>query len=240
MLVQYLQDELRRRKDRNPRYSLRAMATHLQLDPSTLSHILKRKRKLTATYREQILDNLGIKDPRLIERFTGSDFKNIGLEEFSLIADWEHFAIMAVLKSGGRGLAIKEVATALEIPIARATSCMRRLANLGYVLQSAKNRWILQIQNTATVTDIPHEALRECHRQYIQKAFTAIEEQSVEKRDITGVTLSLPTNRLPEAKKMIADFRKKFCTAFESEGRSDEVYRLNIQLFKLAEKLEGK
>jgi transcriptional regulator with XRE-family HTH domain len=50
-----LDRELRRRKQNNPRYSLRAFARQLDIDHSTLSQILRRRRRLTT----RVLRRLG-------------------------------------------------------------------------------------------------------------------------------------------------------------------------------------
>ena len=53
--VELLQTELARKKDSNPRYSLRAFARQLGIDHSALSQILRRRRRLTT----RILRRLG-------------------------------------------------------------------------------------------------------------------------------------------------------------------------------------
>ena len=47
MNVEQLRQELRRRCERNPRYSIRAFARALEIHPSTLAAILAEKRPLT-------------------------------------------------------------------------------------------------------------------------------------------------------------------------------------------------
>lgn len=56
--TQFLSDELARRKARNPRYSLRAFAKHLDLDPSAFSRILKSKQVPTLQKCVEIVQKL--------------------------------------------------------------------------------------------------------------------------------------------------------------------------------------
>ena len=59
----------------------------------------------------------------------------------------------------------------------------------------------------------------------------ALEEQSVDERDITSLLVSVDSERLPEAKKRIRDFRNDFIKEFNNESeKKDSVYCLGIQL----------
>jgi transcriptional regulator with XRE-family HTH domain len=56
--VQRLASELQRRKERNCRYSLRAFATFLEIDPSALSRILAGKQELSVQVALQLIQRL--------------------------------------------------------------------------------------------------------------------------------------------------------------------------------------
>jgi PAS domain S-box-containing protein len=62
--ISLLETELTRRKEKNPRYSLRALAAFLKLDPSALSRILSGKQELSIPSALQIIQKLklGITD----------------------------------------------------------------------------------------------------------------------------------------------------------------------------------
>jgi hypothetical protein len=55
-----LQEELARRTQRNPRYSLRAFARDLEMDHATLSQLLRNKRTLTSTVVRRLGAHLGM------------------------------------------------------------------------------------------------------------------------------------------------------------------------------------
>ena len=83
-------------------------------------------------------------------------------------------------------------------------------------------------------TDEPSEGLRNLHKQFIGKAFLALEEQSITERDITGRTFNISMEKIPLIKKKIQEFRndiEALCTTAEAE----ETYQLNVQFFKLTE-----
>ena len=58
--VLYLCDELDRRIERNPQYSLRAFARFLDIDASFLSKVLARKQVLSLKKVEAIVEKLGL------------------------------------------------------------------------------------------------------------------------------------------------------------------------------------
>ena len=55
-----LEEEFRRRRERNPKYSLRAFARSMRSHHSTLSRILKRRRRLTAPMTRTLGRRLGL------------------------------------------------------------------------------------------------------------------------------------------------------------------------------------
>lgn len=56
--LQILQREFDKKKEKNPRYSLRIFARHLDIDHSTLSQIFSRKRGISEKLAQKIVDNL--------------------------------------------------------------------------------------------------------------------------------------------------------------------------------------
>ncbi len=65
----FLQDELEKRCKKNPRFSLRAFARTLEVEPSALSKILHGKRALTPKMLMRMASQLGLPEQD-IERFT--------------------------------------------------------------------------------------------------------------------------------------------------------------------------
>jgi uncharacterized protein (TIGR02147 family) len=105
---------------------------------------------------------------------------------------------------------------------------LQRLEKLALITKDSSG-WKLTSKNIATPSQIPSGVMREGHRQTIMKALDSLESDAVEVRDITGITMAISKARIPEAKKMIQDFRRRL-SAYMEEGARDAVYRLNIQL----------
>lgn len=71
------------------------------------------------------------------------------------------------------------------------------------------------------------------HAAMMDKAIQSIDAVAREQRDISGVTLCLPSGAIPKLKERIRDFRKEVLAMEASEGEGDAVVQLAVQLFPL-------
>ena len=98
--------ELTERKDKNPLFSLRAFARQLKISPAQLSLLINGKKKLSAKLAEQLIDRLNLDTSEALDLIDGSshlkqklrspktELQVLSEEEFNLISDWVHFAIL--------------------------------------------------------------------------------------------------------------------------------------------------
>jgi uncharacterized protein (TIGR02147 family) len=242
VLVQILNQELVKRAKKNPAYSLRAFAKSLNMDSSTLSSLLRNKRPLSAKMASKILKILDIDESQKKEIFLASlargvelkdktQFQNLDEDVFEAISSWEHFAILSLLTVKGFRPNVKAIGARLNIGTGVVIDALRRLEKLGLI---AKENGVLKVtnKNLTTTHEMPSRAVREANKQYIEKALYSLEHHSVEDRDMTGITMAVSKKKLKEAKKIIKKFRREICETLEDE-ETDDVYRLNVQLFPL-------
>jgi len=78
-------------------------------------------------------------------------------------------------------------------------------------------------------------ALRKHQRQSLEKALHSLENDPIEARSMTSMTMAIDPARLPEAKRLIEDFTQKL-SQFLENGQSTSVYQLGIALFPLQKK----
>jgi uncharacterized protein (TIGR02147 family) len=243
MLIDHMKQTFAERCRKNPAYSLRAFSRSLGMDCSTVSSIMKGKRPLTIKSARKILNGLDIVNPvqaqaMIAETFTDKkndtklDYQQLSIESAEAISFWQHFAILAALELKGFKATDRNISERLTIPLGVVWECLDRLEKLGLVNKAA-SVWELTGKNISTPSDIPSAVLREGHRQHIKKALQSLDEDPVEVRDISGITMSISKARLKEAKKMIQEFRRNLSTLLE-HGSRDAVYRLNVQLFPLS------
>ena len=245
MLIDTMKKTFADRCRKNPAYSLRAFSRSLGMDSSSVSAIMNGKRPLTIKSAKKIVKGLDIANPVeaqaiLTDTFvdakesnTEEQFNALTMEAAEAISFWQHHAIMALLQVKGFKSLDRNISERLNIPLGIVWECLDRLEKLGLV-ERQKTGWVLTGKNLATPSDIPSGILREGHRQYINKGLFSLENDPIEVRDISGITMAISKARLKDAKKMIQDFRRKL-SLFMQEGDFDAVYRLNVQLFPLSQ-----
>ncbi len=241
--VDHLRQELRRRSEKDPSYSIRTFAKALGIHSSTLAALLNGTRPLSAKTAKRLLERLGL-DPltkeRLISSSLGMHPEEAASEKFHVLEDWavklvgswEHFAIASLLEThDADASSLGWIASKLGISPQLALEALFRLEKAGMVRREGAI-WKATGASTTTTTDIPSEVLRGVHRQHIEKSLEALERDPIEHRDMTGVTMAISRKKLPMAKQMIREFSMKLCQFLEADEK-DEVFRLNIQLFSL-------
>ena len=163
-------------------------------------------------------------------------FSTLDLDKLNVIADWYHSAILEMtelknFKSDPRWISLKLGGSVNETQVRAA---IERLLRLGLLEKNAKDQLKRTKAFLATPSDISDKSLRKYHTEMMNKAIRSLESQTVDKRDITSFTFTVDTKKIPEAKKMIRDFRRKLA-AFLETPNGDSVYQLNVQLFDLLE-----
>jgi DNA-binding MarR family transcriptional regulator/plasmid maintenance system antidote protein VapI len=243
MLHTYLLQEFERRTQSNANYSLRAFARDLEIHSGTLSSILNQRRAVGAKTLAHIMKKLPLsatEKKKILSAMmmptasTAEDRHFLDEDVLSVIKDWEHYAILAYLQLGKGKKTPGDIAKALRLPQVKFLRAITNLEKTGLVKRDG-NRLECTHISLGTSRGIPSPALREAHTQYIDKAKTALNDFPVDERDITGTTLAVSSKNLPKAKDLIRQFRRELSELLE-QGETDEVYRLNVQLFPLTYK----
>ena len=96
-----------------------------------------------------------------------------------------------------------------------------------------------KIIETAPAVDAVPVAAREMQRQMGEFAVKAM-DLPLSERDMSGVTMGITRGVYEQIKKEIADFRRRIVAIASADDDTEQVYRLNLQLFPLSERLEKK
>lgn len=255
----YLRDELERRLAKNPTYSLRAFARHLGISPQMLSFVVNRKKNISSGVASQFADRLNL-DPAGASRFIDlvelsktrkptakkiledrlsegareslPEFRALEASKFKVISDWHHYAILELTQTEGFKSDIAWIAKRLGLKVFEVEQAVERLKVLELLEENSLGRLVRTEVNLTATYEAPNAALRKLAKQYLEKSIAALEDQTMEERDVTNITMSVDPKRIPQAKKMIADFRRKLC-AFLEQGERTEVYVLSPALIKL-------
>lgn len=257
--VELLREELNARTLRNSSYSVRAFARDAGVSPAFCSQVLNRKRALSEDTAIQIASKLKwntnkkklfvllaryesaksaearIELVSQINKLDHSYFKSrkIDLDVFKYLVDWHYFAILELSRTQGFRSDPSWIAQRLGVTSREVRGAIQLLVRLGFLRQ--ENAQLIRVDENMNVGDIPSDWIRLHHSQAITRALAAVESQSFNERLLSTVTFAINPDRLPEANKLIQNFRREMMALLEQDPRQ-EVYQLSIQLFRLTQK----
>ena len=251
-----LKKELERRCESNPKYSLRAFARALRIDPGMLSRILSNQTIPTLKTSKKILGMIDL-DPRERDLFLRSvvnayqsknmskisqimdgkeleDFEveRIEIDRFRIVSDWYHYAILELTFLEGFESSPKWIAAELGLSEVETKFAIERLINVELL---AEVDGVLK-KTTPYITtdkkDVTAPALRRRHKQVMEKAIFSMENDPIEVRKHSAMTMSIDPDRLPEAKDLVEQFMENLCKFLDS-GKRKRVYEFSCALFPL-------
>lgn len=259
-----LQQELSRRCEKNPRYSLRSFAKSLGMSHTVLSLVLSGKRPLSKKAIRLVADHLCL-NPAQTEQLlarrgaqpqrgstsgremrspgassASADYQQITLDTFALISDWIHYAILSLLEIDGSRFDARWIAKHLGITEITAKLAMERLVRLDLVAKNKFGRWRqtgkpLKVENTVSTA-----STRKFHQQLMYKAIESLENDPMEVRDFSAITLAMDSQSIPYAKERIRQFRRELSLELERMGVPKRVYNLTVQIYPVSKKMEEK
>lgn len=251
-----LLSEIEMRKVRNKASSLRSFARDAGCSPAFISQVISGKKRLspgkaieiglnlkwTEKKQEYFLnlvkieeigesrfkDALKIKLKKASKQFP--HFLNVKEENFQIISEWYHFAILELTELKNANLSPGLMARHLGIKEIECRQAIRRLIVAG-LLKEKDNR-LFKTSKNYQISNIPSSAVRSFHKQNLARAQKAIDKQSMAEREFIGCTVAINKQQLEKVKKKIADFVNEIMSTL-SQGEKTDVYHLGIQLFNV-------
>lgn len=245
-----LQRKLAEGRSHNARYSLRSLAKRAGLQPGAVSGILSGKRFVSAKLAERIAQNL-LLDPQeraellgafprrrapATERKDDPQYLQLSALHYKIIAGWEHYALLSLLKVKGFRNDPLWISKRLGISATAASQALARLLELGLVRHS-KNGLERAQSRFRSSDDHADLSVRRSHEQGLELAKESLHRDPVPVRDLSSITMAIDPALIPRAKEAIRRFQDELAAILE-QGEATEVYRFSAQLFPLT-KLSG-
>ncbi|MGE3975888.1 MAG: TIGR02147 family protein [Bdellovibrionales bacterium] len=257
----YLKASLAIRIAKNPRYSLRTFAKHLGLAPATLSMILSGKKNLSFNRSLQVAERLDLnskeqvyfsqlvylKGSSSIEskkqvlnqmRDTGNSrsAEHIAIDQFELISDWCHYAILMLTEVHSFKFTVANVARRLSLNKFVAETAIERLQKLG-LLEKVKEGQYRRIKGDIIVqSNDMNLAFRKYHRQLLEKASLSLETQPPKDRITASEVIAMSKSDLKEVNKLMEQFLNQVIELTKKSKNKTDVYHLGVQAFNLTDK----
>ncbi|WP_294961528.1 TIGR02147 family protein [uncultured Fibrobacter sp.] len=163
----------------------------------------------------------------------------LGNEEFDYFKSWKNPVLreMAPHMPGAKPF---EMAHACKQKIS-ATEVSETLDFLvkANLLRKDKNGNYHQTEKSVSMgpVDAVPVAARDMQRQMGEFAVKAL-DLPLSERDMSGLTLGLTRHAYEKIRKEIAEFRRRVVSIATEEDKTEQVYRLNLQLFPMSERLD--
>lgn len=237
----------------NPRYSLRAFSIKIGVHVGALTYIMNGKRNVSRKLAERIARRLML-DPQerseVLQLFPesrknkkaaipvsahelNSRFCQLSAAQFKAIAEWEHFAIMSLVKCEDFQNETAWIAKRLGISDSRVRQVVDRLIELNILSLDESGRLVRTTSGFRTSDDVADISLKKHHDESLQLAKDSLHRDPVSARDITSITMAIDPKNLSMAKELTRKFQDELSDLLES-GHRTEVYRLSMQLFPLS------
>ena len=253
---------LSERCDRNPRYSVRAFARALGIDHAALSRFLSGVRfpsyktaqrilkdlDLTPTERQRFLNSLAQARGQTLQR-VGPEFRRmpeiaetheLSLEIFRVISDWYHYAILELTFVKNFSSDPRWIAKELGISITEAKLAIERLLLLK-LLEKGPSGKLKKAHGHLTTAhkDVTNSGLKRHQSQILERAIESLQNDPIESRSMTSMTMAIDPQKLPAAKKMIEGFTQSLCQFLESD-QQEQVFELGICLYPVQKNVNSK
>jgi len=234
----------------NPAYSARAFARDIGVSPAYVTMILNGKKtinlnraieisqalKLSENEKQALLNatmqESGL-DLQVKSKLDRRDLTDLSEEQFTVIADWYHFAIMDLVTTKDFKSDPKWIAKRLSLRPLEVEMAIERLIKVG-ILKKVGNHLKKALNKVEFPTKLSLTAVREHHRQMMERAkeqLTKTDQKSFESRMISSMTFAADMSRIEEARKRVMDFQQELANFLSAGDECSEVLQLNIQLF---------
>lgn len=239
-LEEFLKEKLKEIQDKNPRFSMRSFARKIGISAGAMAELLKGKRPLSSFYADRISTGLSLSQEDNVILFSFIQTRSRKLtsdrilaeKELAMITGWENYAILNLMKTAGFQSDAGWIAERLGLSKAKVEKSLAVMTSLNLI--SNRNGQLKRTSHSiGTSKDIPSSALVTAHKNDLLKAIEVLESTPPNVRSFTSITMPVNIDKIQEAKEIIRDFRRRMCLCLE-DGKKQEVYNLNIQLFPVS------
>ncbi len=259
--IHILSRELDSRVSKNPQYSLRSFARNLGVAPSWISDVLNGKKGISVNKASDLCRTLGftrqetevfvlsvqaaharrISDRDLAQTRLNNLSKEFGIavkikqDDLALAGSWYHQAILELTELEEFDHTEAWLAKKLNLSPKLISSAIQRLVTIGWLkIQDGKMQ--PQSEITESSFDIPSQAIKNYHREILEKAQVSLSEDAVDEREFLSMTLGFDSRRMQEAKEDIRKFQAAFAEKYFKDEKKDSVHQLSVQFFRVDKK----
>ena len=259
----FLKAVLLERIQKNPRYSLRGMAKQVGLSPSSLSDVLKGKKRLSVLSASRVAEKLGLRARereylillvqldkaapqesremflrRLRQLNPKRPVHDVSLDSFRAISEWFHLPMLELSRIEGFDLEPRTISRALGISIPEAEAGLDRLIRLGHLIKNPDGTWQKSLNHWVASSRDPHEALRKFYRQMLDRASESLEAVRPTERVTGSETFPMDSSLIEEARELSEEFFSRLVELSARSSKRDTVFHAALHLFPVTRRTQ--
>ena len=254
----YLKSALAKQTEKNPAYSMGALARATGLSRSFLSEVLRGKKNLSPEAGARITQKLGLspseaeffslliqletaRDPSfresLLEKIRAlqpaSQIHDLSLDAFRVIADWYHMAILQLTFVEGFKLSSRTISRRLGITIAEAEVAMDRLLRLELLEKKSDGSFRCVKDRFLAHSRVPDGAIARFHKQVLTRLSDAIGEQPPNKRKSRTEIMPIHESVVDQVEAILDRAHEEIIAVTSKSKPQGKVYALTTHFFDL-------
>ena len=162
-------------------------------------------------------------------------------ERIKFLLDWHHGVIRELINmkdfSEVPGWIVKRLGN--KITEIQAKESLELLIRLGILVRNHSGVLEQQEPLLTSSDEVPSHVLRSLHRTFLRKAINSIFSVPMDKRELSGLILSVPNHRMKELKDEVKEFRKKLNRKYGLDKLADDVYYVGLYVFPVTQGLKN-
>jgi uncharacterized protein (TIGR02147 family) len=163
------------------------------------------------------------------------EVRRLASDTASLVADWEHYAILELVRLREFRPDSRWVARVLGLSVDEVNVALQRLLRLGLLTMDGPDCWTDRSgDTTASVRGFTRAALQRLVDQSRERLLETVGNPATGRCVFSETTLAVPSDRVAEIAERIERFRREIHGIVRRAGPPDEVYRLEISFVPLS------
>lgn len=175
-----------------------------------------------------------------LNNFSGRlDYEALSVDQFKVISDWYHFAILSLIETKDFRNGRRWIAKRFGIRIDEVKKALNRLIRLGLIREDENGKLLPHAPRYMTSDEVRDLSVRKSHALNLDLARKSLETDDIDQRDFSALTMAINPKKMKEAKEKIRRFLDEMSLLLETDPKT-EVYKLCIQLIPLTKGGERK
>lgn len=247
------------RQKRNQNYSLGSFARDLEISKSILSDVITGKKGLRLVTLTKIIKakNLNTIEDEYLKCIWVTNFSKSKMlkdraksrieilreqkihttmdnEQFNLLQDWY---ILPVFELVSNGQNIKSIGQSLYLKAEEVKKAIDLLLKHQYLILNDDKTYSKFNNHIKFESPVSADVIKNYHRSFLDLSSKKLYFVPQEKRKYLTSTITIPQDRIPEARNELESFLTNFITKYSKNAEASEVYTLALQFYNLSEEL---